>query len=88
MYFPYSDTYYDRWLSMKVFTQDNDTNSDDEKVIWVGEAMISTSGDDIRRVIDYLLVGCFEYFGVDTSRQRELIIAEDNPEILLIESLK
>ena len=85
-YVPYYDTYTDRWLAMKVFARDKDTN--EEKVVWVGEAVISTSGDDIRRVIDYLLVGCFEYFGIDTTRQRSIVISEENPDILKIESIR
>jgi len=85
-YVPYYDMYFDRWLAMKVFARDKESN--EEKVIWVGEAVISTSGDDIRRVIDYLLVGCFEYFGIDTSRQRSIIVTEENPDILKIESIR
>jgi len=84
-YVPFYDTYYDRLLVLKVFTNDD---SGDEKVIWVGEAMISTSGDDIRRVIDYLLVGCFEYFGADTTRQRSFTVTEKDSRILQIESLR
>ena len=87
-YVPFYDTYYDRWLVMKVFSNDSDGSSDDEKVVWVGETMISTNGDDIRRVIDYLLVGCFEYFGADTTRQRSFVITEKDPKILQIESLR
>ena len=87
-YVPFYDTYYDRWLVMKVFAHDDNSSSDDKKVIWVGEAMISTNGDDIRRVIDYLLVGCFEYFGADTTRQRSFIITEKDSRILQIESLR
>ena len=87
-YIPFHDTYYDRWLVVKVFAHDGDNDSDEEKVIWVGEAMISTSGGDIRRVIDYLLVGCFEYFGADTTRQRSFVITEKDSRILQIESLR
>lgn len=87
-YVPYYDTFYDQRLSMKVFARDPTAGSDEEKIVWVGEAMTSTSGDDIRRTIDYLLVGCFEYFGVDTTRQKSLIITEDDPRIIQIESLR
>ena len=87
-YIPFYDTYYDRWLVMKVFARDSDSGSEDEKVVWVSEAMISTSSDDIRRVIDYLLVGCFEYFGADTTRQRSFTITEKDSRILQIESLR
>ncbi len=87
-YIPSYDTYYDRWLSMKVSARNSQTGSNTEKVVWVGEAVISTGGDDIRRVIDYLLVGCFNYFGVDTSRQRGITISARDPSILDIETIR
>lgn len=87
-YVPYYDTYYDQRLGIKVFARDSAAGSVEEKVVWVGEAMISTSGEDFRRTINYLLVGCFEYFGADTTRQRSLIITEKDPRIIRIESLK
>ena len=87
-YVPYYDTLYDQRLVMKVFAHDRSNESAEEKIVWVGEAMTSTSGDDIRRVVDYLLVGCFEYFGVDTTRQRSLIVAENDPRIIQIEAFR
>jgi hypothetical protein len=83
-YVPYYDTYYDQRLGIKVFTRD----ANEEKIVWVGEAMISTSGEDFRRTINYLLVGCFQYFGADTSRQRSLIVTEKDPRVIRIGSLK
>jgi hypothetical protein len=85
-YVPYYDTYYDQRLGIKVYARDPDNDSTDEKIVWVGEAMISTSGEDFRRTINYLLVGCFQYFGADTSRQRSLIVTEKDPRIIKIES--
>ena len=73
---------------MKVSARNSQTGSNTEKVVWVGEAVISTGGDDIRRVIDYLLVGCFNYFGVDTSRQRGITISARDPSILDIETIR
>ena len=87
-YVPYYDTFYDQRLSMKVFARDSTTGANSGQVVWVGEAMISTSGDDFRRTINYLLVGCFEYFGADTTRQKSLIVTEDDPRIIRIESLR
>lgn len=87
-YVPYYDTFYDRRLMMKVFSRSPAGDLAEEKIVWVGEAMISTSGDDFRRTVNYLLVGCFEYFGVDTTRQKSLIITEDDPRIIQIEALR
>lgn len=87
-YIPYYDTYYDQWLTMKVSSRSSETGSKNEKVIWVGEAVVGTSGDDIRKVIDYLLAGCFDYFGVDTSRQRSIVIKADDPRIMDIKYIR
>lgn len=85
---PYYDTYYQQRLIMKVFTRDGVEASDSEQVIWIGDAMISTSTEDIRRTINYLLVACFEYLGADTTRQRSLVITEKDPRIIRIEFLR
>lgn len=87
-YVPYYDTFYDQRLIIKVFARDPTNDSAGENIVWVGEAMISTSGEDFRRTINYLLVACFEYFGVDTTRQKSLIITEDDPRIIKIETLR
>jgi hypothetical protein len=85
-YVPYIDTYYDQWLVIKVF--DPDTASRNEQVIWIGEAMIGTEVADLRRVVNYLLVAGFEYFGIDTKRQITLKIIPDDPRIIQITSLR
>ena len=87
-YYPYYDTYYDKWFSMKVSARNGTMDSKDWKAVWVGEASVSTGSDDMRRVIDYLLVGCFHYFGVDTSRQKSIVITEYDPDILKIETIR
>jgi hypothetical protein len=60
----------------------------DNKAVWVVEAATSTGSDDMRKIIDYLLVGCFRYFGADTSRKRSFVITEDDPVILEIKSIR
>lgn len=87
-YVPYYDTFYDQRLIVKVFERKKSPESDSEQVVWFGEAMVSTSGDDIRRTIDYLLVGCFEYFGADTTRQKSLYVTEKDPRIIRIEFVR
>ncbi len=87
-YVPYIDTYYDQWLVMKVFARDRADASDAGQVVWIGEAMTDTSVADLRRVVDYLLVAGFEYFGVDTKRQMALTISPDDPRIIQISSFK
>jgi hypothetical protein len=80
-YVPYVDTYYDQWLVMKVFTTGRDAASEAGQVVWIGEAMTDTSVADLRRVVNYLLVAGFEYFGVDTKRKINLAISHNDPRI-------
>jgi hypothetical protein len=87
-YVPYYDTFYNQRLMMKVFTHNPGDDSDAGKIVWVGDAVISASGDDFRKTIDYLLVACFEYFGIDTTEQKSLVITEKDPRILKIESIR
>ncbi len=87
-YIPYYETYYDKWFTMRVLSRSGSDSSKSGSVVWVGEALISTGSDDMRRIIDYLLVGCFEYFGQDTFRQKSIVVAEDDPAILEIESIR
>jgi len=87
-YVPYFETFYDQWLVMKVFATGHDDASEAGKVVWIGEAMIDTSVADIRRVVDYLLIASFEYFGVDTKRQMALTIGPDDPRIIRISTLR
>ncbi|MEJ2649034.1 MAG: hypothetical protein P8016_11580 [Sedimentisphaerales bacterium] len=87
-YVPYYENYYDQWLSLEVSSRNSEAHSNTEKVVWVGEAVVGTSNDDMRKVIDYLLVGCFDYFGVDTTRQRSVLIKADDPRILDIKYIR
>ena len=86
-YVPYVDTYYDQWLVIKVFAPESDT-AESEKVIWIGEAMIGTDSADLRRIVDYLLIAGFEYFGEDTRRQMVVKLSPDDPRIIRISALK
>jgi len=87
-YMPYLETLYDQWLVIKVFARDRTAASGAEKVVWIGEAMTSTSVADLRQVVDYLLVACIEYFGVDTKRQMTLTIGRDDPIIIRIATFR
>jgi len=87
-YVPYFETFYDQRLVMKVFATDRSSASKAGQVIWIGEAMTDTSVADIRRVVDYLLIAGFEYFGADTKRQMTLTIGPDDPRIIRIATFR
>jgi hypothetical protein len=77
-YVPYFDTLYDQWLIARLFKP----GPDGPVVVWVGEAMMSTDQADLRETVDYLLIGCIEYLGVDTGRKVTIFIKKDDPRIM------
>ncbi|HCO93804.1 MAG TPA: hypothetical protein DIU00_07635 [Phycisphaerales bacterium] len=80
-YVPYSETIYNQWLIMKVFSAGRTAASEAGQVVWIGEAMTGTGDADLRHVVNYLLVAGFEFFGVDTKRQMTLKISPEDPRI-------
>lgn len=87
-YVPYIDTYYNQWLVMKVFAPSSETTGGTELVIWIGEAAVDTYAADLRRVVNYLLVADFEYFGQDTGTQMVLKIPPEDPRIIQMTTLR
>jgi hypothetical protein len=87
-YVPYFETFYNQWLVMKVFAPEPGTAARNEKVVWIGEAMVGTDAADLRQVVNYLLVANFEYFGRDTERQMTLKISPDDPRIIRMTNIR
>lgn len=81
-YIPFSDTLYDQWLVLKLFALPPAGTSRRDQLVWVGEAITSTSVADLRQAVNYLLVAGFEYLGVDTKRRIGLTIRADDPRII------
>lgn len=79
-YTSYVDTVYDQWLILKLF----ETEPDAKEPVWVGEATLNTEQAELRQTVDYLLIGCIEYLGVDTGRMVKVTIKQDDPRILSI----
>ena len=87
-YVPYSETIYDQWLIMKVFSAGRTAASEAGQVVWIGEAMTGTGDADLRHVVNYLLVAGFEYFGADTKRQMTLTISPEDPGITQLSTFR
>lgn len=77
-YVPYADMRYDQWLVMRLHASNP---PDADQVIWVGEAVISTSQVELREAVDFLLVGCIEFLGIDTGERVTLVIRKDDPRV-------
>jgi len=79
-YTPYLDTSYDQWLVLKLFQAGSPATAAPNPV-WIGEALLSTDRAELRQTVDYLLIGCIEYLGVDTGRQVTVKIRNDDPRL-------
>lgn len=84
IYTPYYDTEYRQWLVLRLFRTSPDPAAP-KQLVWVGEATMETERDAIRQTVDYLLVACIEYLGVDTRRETTIKIEKDDPRVLDIE---
>ena len=82
-YVPYYDTWYDPWLVTRLLAANQD-EAGPEDLAWVGEAMMSPSRAELRGAVNYLLVGCVEYLGVDTAARVTLTIKRNDPRIARI----
>lgn len=73
-----AETIYSRQLLLKLFEVNGPSKI--SKPVWVGEVNSSGSSSDLRKVIDYLILGAFEHFGEDTGGQkRHRFSSSDNP---------
>lgn len=81
-YVPYVDTVYRHWLRMKLLA--GHTRATQENLVWLGEATTGTGDPELREAVNYLLVGCVEYLGVDTREWITMKIRRDDPRILSI----
>ena len=80
-YVPYVDTVYVHWLRMKLYAKDGAALSQ-ANVVWLGEAVAGANDPELRQAVNYLLVACIEYFGVDTREWVTMPIKRDDPRIL------
>jgi len=73
-YVPYRYTFFTRFLGMHLYQTRRWAVSTQEDrgdaVVWKSTTVSSGSKSDLREVIDFLLVGTFDYFGRDTGKQK------------------
>ncbi len=90
-YMPYVDTVYTHWLRMRLYTPEGTGGKAESgeadpppgrRTVWQGEAIVGTENPELREVVNYLLVGCLEYFAVDTEEWVTVKIDADDPRIL------
>jgi hypothetical protein len=82
-YQPYYDTEYRQWLVFRLFRLQPDA-PEPRHLVWVGEATLQSDRAAIRELVDYLLVACVEYLGIDTREEITLTIERDDPRVMEI----
>jgi hypothetical protein len=80
-YVPYTTAVTDKWLSLKIIDGKDYRDSGKVTDIWIGEASVTGEGRDLRYMLNYLILGIFEYFGESTGKELAVNIREDDPRI-------
>ena len=73
IYTPQDITLFTRELSINVYDRNN------QEQVWQGFASSTGNGDDLRDVMDYLLVSAFNYFGQNTKKNLDARVSCKNP---------
>ncbi len=79
-YVPYADRDYDQWLVLRLF-QKAPHSTGSARLVWVGDAMMTTETASPREAVNYLLVGAVDVLGVDTRTQLTMTIKADDPRL-------
>ena len=78
---PVDKVVYMRNLTVKVFERGG---ANAEHPIWIGETRSAGTTEDLRAIMDYLLVGTFRLFGQDTKRSEAAVIPRNDPDVARI----
>ncbi len=76
-----SHQFYTRSLCIRVVDAQVLRKSGKTKVIWAGDTVSEGTSTDLRKVINYLLVATFDYFGRDTGKAVKVVLSEGNPRV-------
>lgn len=86
-YMPYIETVHTHWLEMRLFPRD-ETGKERAGPVWMGEAVVGRDDPELREAINYLLIGCIEYLGVDTTKWVTMTIKRDDPRVLSLAEVR
>ncbi|MCX8110143.1 MAG: hypothetical protein N3D15_02705 [Syntrophorhabdaceae bacterium] len=78
-YIPYATTVTDKWLFLKLVEGEDYRREGKISPVWIGEASITGEGSNIRELINYLIVGIYNFFGINTKKTISVDVLEDDP---------
>lgn len=84
-YIPYLDREYDQWLTLRLFRRGPE-DTDRSRLVWVGDAMMSTETASLRQAVDYLLIAALDILGADTGAQIRVTLEKDDPRLMELTS--
>lgn len=79
-YEPFIETIYAHWLEMRLYGPGPVIRGKTSPG-WIGEAVVDMDEPELRRAINYLLVGLMEYFGQDTQHWVTMRLKETDPRV-------
>jgi hypothetical protein len=82
-YVPYVETAYTHWLEERLYGQD-DILKGKNQPLWIGEAAVGTDEPELRRAVNYLLVGLMDYLGTETEHWVTVKLKADDPRVLAL----
>jgi len=74
-------TFFTRGVSVYVYDAKRYRKDKQEDQVWSGLAISSGENNDLRYVVDYLLVSVFSYFGDNTNKSVKINMAEDDEKV-------
>jgi hypothetical protein len=80
-FYPGPESRYDRWLLINVADGKYYREKGEFRTVWVGEARSTGTSQDIRVVIDYLLLADFQQFGQNTGKAISVEVNEEAPRV-------
>jgi hypothetical protein len=80
-YVPRSYTVYRRILKTNVIDSPADKSNVDREPVWMGETISIGGNNDLREVINYLLLSNFKYFGENTKKVMSDTISQNDKDV-------
>ena len=84
-YDTYSVQHYTRFFAIRVIDADTLRSDERTEVVWACDVMSEGENNDLRDVVNYLLVAAFEHFGQDTEKAVRITI---DPEDARVQKLR
>lgn len=87
-YAPYAETIYDKWLLINVIQGKVYRDQGAFQTVWIGEARGAGPSQDLRTVVNFLLLADFKQFGINTGKAVLVDINKDDIRLKELEQVR